>query len=57
MIFQVLGLVIGLGLAAAQTSGLVTEPLPVERPRQILRKLRRKLPESQSLAHIFMCRG
>jgi hypothetical protein len=31
MIFQVLGLVIGLGLAAAQTSDLVTEPLPVER--------------------------
>ena len=32
MIFHVLGLVIGLGIAAAQTSDLVTEPLPVERP-------------------------
>jgi len=32
MIFQVLGLLIGLGIAAAQTGDLVTEPLPVERP-------------------------
>jgi len=32
MIFQVLGLVIGLGIAAAQTSDLTTEALPVERP-------------------------
>ena len=32
MIFHVLGLVIGLGIAAAQTSDLVTEALPVERP-------------------------
>jgi biopolymer transport protein TolQ len=32
MIFQVLGLVIGLGIAAAQPSDLMTEPLPVERP-------------------------
>jgi biopolymer transport protein TolQ len=32
MIFHVLGLVIGLGIAAAQTNDLVTEPLPVERP-------------------------
>src|SRR5262245_9502149 len=32
MIFHVLGLVIGLGIAAAQTGDLVTEPLPVERP-------------------------
>jgi biopolymer transport protein TolQ len=32
MIFQVLGLVISLGIAAAQTSDLVTEALPVERP-------------------------
>ena len=32
MIFQVLGLVIGLGIAAAQTSDLVTEALPTERP-------------------------
>ena len=32
MIFQVLGLLIGLGIAAAQTSDLVTEALPTERP-------------------------
>jgi len=32
MIFHVLGLVIGLGIAAAQTSDLMTEALPVERP-------------------------
>ena len=32
LIFQFLGLVIGLGIAAAQTGDLVTEPLPVERP-------------------------